>query len=171
MKRYIAALICIVGLAGCAAQPTQYMKAQGSHDYGYRESQLTTNRYRVSFSGNPATSQDRVKDFALKRAAELTMLNGHKWFRVMTQDTEHETHSTPSTTTTMSTPPEVRRDCGLFGCTTTVAPGYTGMSVTTSHQSNRYSSSIDIVMGDGKPSDPAAVYNAEELLAFLDKKY
>lgn len=169
--KYLAITLLLTVLCGCATQPTKFVQSDGPGHYGWHDSQLGPTRYRVSFAGNTNTGRDRVKDFALKRAAQLTLKQGHDWFRVVNQNTEHDTEHAPTETTSMSTPPEVTRSCGLLGCTTSVAPGYAGVSVTTSHTSNKYVSSIEIVMGDGKPADPTTVYNARELLKFLDKKY
>lgn len=169
--RYIILLIMAAGISACASHPTAYVHASGADGYGYSESQLGDNRYRVTFSGNSSTSRNRVKDFALERAAQLTLRDGHEWFRVVGQDTDHESSSTPATTTTVAQPASVRRDCGLLGCTTSVTPAYTGVTVSTRHSRNRYTSSIEIVMGDGNPADPTTVYDASALYHFLDTKY
>jgi len=49
---------------------------------GFSETQLGENSYRIYFSGNAKTSSERASDFALLRAAELTIENGHQFFIV-----------------------------------------------------------------------------------------
>ncbi|HKI75127.1 MAG TPA: hypothetical protein VJ998_10800 [Pseudomonadales bacterium] len=169
MKNFIL-MVGIITLAACASHPTPYEKAVSVGKYGYHESQVAPNRYRVSFSGNTTSTPDRVKDFALRRAAELTLLNNHDWFRITGQDSDHVTHSTPSVETTMTTPPQEHRTCGLLGCSTVVTPAYNAMTVSSGRESHTYTSSIDIVMGDGKVDDSSA-YNAKQLLDFLEAKY
>lgn len=50
---------------------------------GYDDLQLAPNIYRVSFRGNGYTGPDRVVDFTLLRAAELSLQNGAKQFVVL----------------------------------------------------------------------------------------
>lgn len=47
---------------------------------GWYETQLGEDRYRVSFFGNGATSDDRASDFALLRACDLAIENGYDYF-------------------------------------------------------------------------------------------
>jgi len=75
-----------LALAACAASPTPY-QVSGSEG-GYSDQQLETDRYRVSFEGNGATSRGTVEDFALYRAAELTLQSGHDYFKVVSKDVE-----------------------------------------------------------------------------------
>jgi len=76
----------LLGLAACASSPTPYRSA--TDGFGYREQQLESNRYRVSFAGNAATALDTVRDYALFRAAELTVATGHDYFKVVDQSTD-----------------------------------------------------------------------------------
>lgn len=171
MKRLML-VISMLGLYACASNSTDYIKAEESGDEGYTETQISDNRYRVSFKGNRVTSGDMVKDYALMRAAELTILNGHDWFRVVTQDTQKDTRERPGTTTSLSRHRNVHQSCGLLGCTTTVTPAYSGgIVMTTGRAEDGYSTSIEIVMGDGEVEDPTTVYNAQELHKFLGDKY
>ena len=66
----IPALSLALVLSGCA---TAYQS--NSLTGGYTDTQLAPDVFRVSFSGNAFTSNDRVQDFALLRAAELTLAN------------------------------------------------------------------------------------------------
>jgi len=50
---------------------------------GFKDTQLAPDVFRVSFSGNGFTSSDRVQDFALLRAAELTLANDARYFAVI----------------------------------------------------------------------------------------
>jgi hypothetical protein len=79
-------LALLLGLAACSSTPTPYQAA--TSNFGYRDQQLENNRYRVSFAGNSATSPDAVQDYALYRAAELTLASGHDYFRVVDRNTE-----------------------------------------------------------------------------------
>lgn len=84
--RRLGVALLLLGLVACATSPTPYQAA--SNGFGYREQQLESNRYRVTFAGNSATSLDAVQDYALYRAAELTVANGHDYFRVVNRSTD-----------------------------------------------------------------------------------
>ncbi|HUH05940.1 MAG TPA: hypothetical protein VML75_28315 [Kofleriaceae bacterium] len=84
--RRLGSALLLLGLAACASAPTPYRVA--SDGFGYRDQQLESNRYRVSFAANSATAADAVQDYALYRAAELTLANGDDYFRVVDRQTE-----------------------------------------------------------------------------------
>lgn len=156
-------------VTGCSSSSPKYAAASGSGS-GYSESKLGENRYRVEYNGARSTSDDEVKDLALLRAAELTLLNNQDWFRVVSRDTNTETTNiSPSIGVTQQR--AVQRDCGLLGCTTTTTPVYTGVRASSSRNSERTTSSLEIVMGNGNAPDPTAVYDANELRGFLKGKY
>jgi len=79
--RYIFLLIFSLLLISCA---TPYQK--DGFRGGYVESQLSENIYRVYFGGNGYTSTQRAADFALIRAAELTIDKGYKFFVIISND-------------------------------------------------------------------------------------
>lgn len=81
MKKLLAAM-ALISLVACGSSGP-YTQARSEGDYGYLENRITENRYRVSFRGNAGTTSDQVKDMALLRAAELTLLNNYDWFRVV----------------------------------------------------------------------------------------
>lgn len=85
LTRQLCALALLVGLAACTS-PTPYRAA--TDDTGYRDQQIETNRFRVSFTGNSATPLNRVQDYALYRAAELTVANGYDYFKVASRSTD-----------------------------------------------------------------------------------
>jgi hypothetical protein len=72
-------------LAGCAS-PTPY--APLSDRFGYKDSSIESNRYRVSFSGNSSTDRETVETYLLYRAAELTLEKGAAYFLVVERDVE-----------------------------------------------------------------------------------
>ena len=64
-------------LASCA---TPY-QAQ-THSGGYTDRQVAPGVYRITFQGNRFTTNVRAKDFALRRAAELTLDAGVAYFLI-----------------------------------------------------------------------------------------
>ncbi len=156
--------LSVLALAACASQ-TPYVPATGN-SHGYSEQELTADRHRVTFTGNTSTSADQVQDFALLRAAELTVQKGNDWFEVVSRDQESETRGNgPSAGVTRSTVPTTETRCGLLGCTTRQSPAYTGMRMEApARERQRYVARMEIVMGQGEPQDPNRVYNARELI-------
>lgn len=76
MKRWkLVALAMTVVIAGCA---TPY-KADG-YGGGYSDVQLAEDTFRIAFKGNDATSRTRAEEFALLRAAEVTLAHGFRFF-------------------------------------------------------------------------------------------
>lgn len=62
---------------------------------GYSDTQLAPDAFRITFSGNGFTSPDRAQDFALLRAADLTLGHGFRYFAIVG---EHEGGSNASIT-------------------------------------------------------------------------
>lgn len=79
MLRFIAIALLVPLMAACA---TGYQSS--GFTGGFKNTQLSPDVFRVSFSGNAFTSSDRVQDFALLRAAELTLANNAQYFTVIT---------------------------------------------------------------------------------------
>lgn len=82
MRRFLIAL-SIAALAACAtAVGTAYGPAD-SKGYGYTETRIEADRYRIIFAGDGATPPGVVEDYARLRAAELAVENGYDWFRIV----------------------------------------------------------------------------------------
>jgi hypothetical protein len=85
---HISRTICIaavLGLAACASQ-SAYRAADDPDDHGYYSRTLGNDRYIVGYNGSSTMSENLVKDYALFRAAELTMQEGKDWFRVVERE-------------------------------------------------------------------------------------
>lgn len=52
---------------------------------GFSETQLSPTTYEVRFQGNGYTSAARVQEFLLRRAAELTLEHGYRYFAISDQ--------------------------------------------------------------------------------------
>jgi hypothetical protein len=121
MKKPIALVIIVLLLGACAA-PTAYKPAEGG-GFGYRESQIADNRYRVSFKMR-GDKRFEAMDYALLRAAELTLMAGYDWFVVADRQVDGEKRE-PRSKVGASRTRELERDCGLLGCTTYTRPSTT----------------------------------------------
>jgi hypothetical protein len=63
-------------IAGCTGYQAKGLTG------GFSQTQLSEYVYEVRFQGNGYTSADRVGQFLLRRAAELTLETGHRYFVV-----------------------------------------------------------------------------------------
>jgi hypothetical protein len=93
--RFIYILSLALVLSSCA---TAYQKEGATG--GYTETQLDTNVFQVTFSGNGYTARQRATDFALLRSAELTLENGYNYFVIIdaNQYSKNSSYTTPTTT-------------------------------------------------------------------------
>lgn len=68
-------------LAACASAPV-YAPAAGPRAAGYSETQIETNRFFITYRAPSAADPTLLQDYALLRAADLTLANGRDWFWV-----------------------------------------------------------------------------------------
>ena len=88
----IAGLVLAAALAGCATT-TAYQPRTANSAQGYADTRLEDNRFRVTFSGNTATSRETVETYLLYRAAELALAQGFDTFLVVDRHTDTKTRT------------------------------------------------------------------------------
>lgn len=164
--RTIEHIIIILALAaisaGCATS-TRYQPAPEADDYGYRDVSLTSERYRVSFTGNDLTARETVENYALYRAAEIALAAGYDRFKLVERETE-----------TTSSYASVGTGIGGFG----IGHGHfgggpffgTSIGVVNSEPSTSYRTVAEILVGPEVRSGDADVYNARELKSRLEER-
>jgi outer membrane protein TolC len=81
MFRTLIVAACIV-VAGCATTPPPYTAAASPTSVGYSETQIENNRYFVTYRAGTSADAQLLQDYALLRAADLTLQNGREWFWV-----------------------------------------------------------------------------------------
>jgi hypothetical protein len=93
MKARVLTLVAGIGLLSLTAceTPSAYAPQTSSRSEGYADRQLASNRFRVSFHGNSATSREQVEDYLLRRAAEVTLQAGYSGFMFDHRDTKTKT--------------------------------------------------------------------------------
>lgn len=128
MRKSLLSLFALL-VVGCAAN----YAAKGT-DTGYSSMQLNESSFRVNFDGDVLTSEERARDFALLRCAELASSGGFRYFTILRDESHIEkiTSAEPSTVSTKTT--SVTND-SVAGSkskgsqsTTTVTPGTTKSS-------------------------------------------
>lgn len=68
-------------LAGCS---TSYHQ-KGFFGDGYSDYRVNQDKFAVTFRGNEFTDSEDVRRFALVRAAELTLQNGFRYFKILSE--------------------------------------------------------------------------------------
>jgi hypothetical protein len=149
--------LVLLGLLACASSPTPYRSA--SDRFGYSEQQLESNRYRVSFAGNAATALDTVRDYALYRAAELTVATGHDYFKVVNQSTDTRSSGVGG--------PRIGVGVGSGGSGSGLGVGLSSI-LGGGGYADDYTVTMDVLMFDGeKPAAEEDAYDAREVLRRL----
>lgn len=166
MKHVVLSLMATLTLAACSAMPTPYQAAAGSR-WGYEETQIESNRFRISFGGNSLTDRETVETYLLYRAAELTVEQGFDYFEVVQRATDTETRY-------HSTGPHHPYYGGFHVRYAYYHPrwGWRGMydpfwDDLHTRETRRYEASAEITMGAGDKPDHASAFDARDVLANL----
>ncbi|WP_127347246.1 CC0125/CC1285 family lipoprotein [Pseudidiomarina mangrovi] len=154
-------------LMACSSQP-EYRAAQGS-GYGYQATKLSATQLRVSFKAR-GSDAEKAMDYALLRAAEVTLEQGYDWFII----THRETLLNNERLTTRaglgySNSRDVVTRCGLVSCTTASYPSQefsAGIHIG-GDRSGDIQSIIEIKLGQGIRPDTDASFDAIEVIRHL----
>lgn len=174
MKRFaLAAALASVSLLASCATPTPYqpLGARTGVSGGFSEQQIESNRFRVTFSGNQFTSRERVENYLLFRAAELTVQQGYDGFTMVDRDTDKRT--TVQTTRSFGGGPwgywgPSWRYYGRFGWRSWDPWGYDPFWADTVDVQtiDRFEATAEIVMFKGQPRN-ARDFNARDVMQNL----
>ena len=167
-SRFVIVLIAL-GLGACASGP-KYVKADRADDYGHYTTQLAENRYRIVFNGGRTASLNTTRDYALLRAAELTLQEGYDWFQVVDRETNTDRRRPePQMALGYERAYYVERSCGLLACTQSVQPrDYRYMRISNEPVRSVHSHSLEIVTGSGAmPTDGGNYYDASSVAKSL----
>ncbi len=81
-----AGLAVLMLLSACAARPTPYQSRDGA--FGYAQTQIDSQTWRVDFAGNVDTPRGTVENYLLYRSAEIMLFGGHERFIVLEKEVE-----------------------------------------------------------------------------------
>ena len=173
MKKLAIALPLAFAVTACASSGPRYIAADEPGDFGYYESVLEKDRYRIAYK---TEGDDAVlaRDYALLRAAELTLEKGYDWFEVVERDTdiEREGGHSHTTTTHMRVHATTYRECGVLTCRTVTRPAYIEPMTTETRYRGRETTVtfVEIVMGEGEKPDGGAYYEAHGLVETMRER-
>lgn len=153
----VAAAVAAALLLGGCSTSTIYQPATSDGGSGFSSTQLGENAFEVRFRGKSSTSSEKASDFALLRAAELTLEKGFNYFVIDDDENSKQTgvHTTPVRSETKRT---------WKGATTTY---YGGNTYTTSKPRARKV----IICFKEKPDWSGLVYDAQFVVQSVKKKY
>ncbi|MEQ8205119.1 MAG: hypothetical protein RIA65_03005 [Woeseia sp.] len=161
-----ALLLTTFALGACASSGP-YVAANNADDVGHYSTQLANNRYRVVYNSDSRSDLNRTKDYALLRAAELTLREGYTWFEVVDRSTvsEARTSHAPHSGVSYERAYRVERSCGLLACSESVRPTTTtGVHIDTRSERTTHSHALEVLMGNGEiPQKGGNYYNASDV--------
>ena len=128
--RLLYPLVGCALLAGCASGPA-YRPAEQAGDYGYRDTLLTSDRYRVSFVGDAGTARENVETFALFRAADVSLAHGYDHFRITARETSPITTTSGTSIRKATKPPVVSSPRSTKTAPATITTTWPGADPTT----------------------------------------
>ena len=145
-------------ISACAAVgPASYGPADAK-GFGFAEQRIEDDRFRVSYQGSGGMPPDLVEDYALRRAAELTLQQGYDWFRVVGRDLVGEERGGVSVGTGFGS--------SSYGRRSSVGVGV-GADLGRVGAQEYYAARMEILMGSGPAPDDGEVYNARSVLENL----
>ena len=83
--RVLTAALAAAALFGCAAPRSTVYKARDG-GFGSTETRMEDGAWRVAFTGNRATRLETAENYALYRAAEITLRGGFERFAVIDRE-------------------------------------------------------------------------------------
>lgn len=153
-KLLIAAVGSALALAACAT-PTRYGPATSPRAVGYSEVAIEPGRFRIVFRGGSGGRPQLASDYALLRAAELTLANGGDWFQVANRSTDVGPPSGPAFSIGLGGASFGRHSALGLGTSTGVGGDAT------------YIASLEIVVGRGPKPDTPETYDARAVSSSL----
>ena len=156
MNRLTLPLIAAAGLAlSACASLAPYGPQMGPGGQGYAEQRIESNRFRVTYNGVGAPGP--VADYALLRAAELTLAQGYDWFEVTQRWTDGRPDSAGGLRPSLGVGYGSSRYGGYRSSGVGVGVGlnFSGPSPT--------STTLEVVMGNGERPDRPNAYDASDV--------
>lgn len=153
--RLILAAAAAAMLAACATAVGTAYGPVDSKGYGFTETRIEGDRYRVTFAGDGATPQAVVEDYALLRAAELALANGYDWFRVIGKSIDAQDKGGVGIGAGVGTSSYGRRSAVGVGV---------GGDLGTVGARRFFTTRLEVLMGEGEKPEGAEVYDAQSVV-------
>lgn len=156
--------VSTLALGACASAP-DYVAADHPGERGYYSHKVAADRYRVVYNGGKRSGLEETRDFALIRAAEVTVREGYDWFEIVDRDTRTESTRQARSGIGHERRYYVDRECSVLGCRSRVYPAsYTRFELQNGRDEHRHTHSIEIRLGKGKLPEDGRAYDAAVVL-------
>lgn len=157
MKLLITCLL--LSLAACSSLP-EYRSASAA-GYGYSDTELGPNYHRVQFKLR-GKNKAKAMDYALQRAAELTLAEGYDWFDLVAKETLVDRKNHKVTASLNGRSQYQQMSCGLLSCSSySQSESLSEPDMATDFTEVR----IDIRLGKGVSPEGQAVFQASDVLS------
>ncbi len=149
-------------LSGCSLQPDYREATQGG--YGYSSFKMSETQYQVSFKSKNTDKQE-ANNFALLRAAELTLSNGFDWFVVEGSELSTNTKIVDKGSRIKESGYQRITDCNLIGCRISYNPSnqYKTGNAINDKEIRETQSILIIEMGRGPLPSSKKSYDAKNI--------
>jgi len=158
MKKLILTTLTATALSltACATGPSAYGPAAKTDALGFQNTKIESDRFRVNYTGRSA---EEAQNYALLRAAEITLSEGYSHFRVLGGETyTGERRSNTSTSVGVSS------GSGYYGGGASVGVGLSLNDLGRAFSGKKVTNSIEIkLMNSG--TEAQNVYDAREVEA------
>ncbi len=168
MRTVIIAAYSALFIVGACASGPDYAPAASAEALGYSDQRIENDRWRVSYRGDTKMSSAAVQDYALMRAAQLTLENGGDWFEIVTADTDADAKRRYSTHTDYESQFAVQQSCGLLGCSSRLVPVMTRTEHDVVDTRTVYEHVIEFRIGRGEAlAGSPSIYDAQDTFSTL----
>ncbi|NNL90071.1 MAG: hypothetical protein HKP25_13470 [Marinicaulis sp.] len=153
--RMIAMAAGAMLLGACAAVGPASYGAADAKGFGYEETRIEADRYRVVYRGSGGMPPELVEDFALRRAAELAQSNGYDWFQIVARSMDREERGGVGVGAGFGT--------GSYGRRSGVSVGVGG-DLGTIGGNQYFTARLEVLMGEGEAPEDSDAYDAASVL-------
>jgi len=161
--RNVLLVLSAMALVACSSaamyRPQTHRTANGYQDYA-----LGPQQFQVHYVLSSASRQ-KVMDYAMLRAAELTLSQSYDWFMIEHQSIQAVRED--KRTERMPSPPVVTRDCGLLACRTSVQNQGLPSDASGWNERTALEAVLQITLGKGVRPALANYHDASEVVQKL----
>ena len=152
MRKFIA-VISLIALASCAST-VAYQPATSPNGAGYSQTQIEDNRFIVTYRAPSGANPRLIEDYALLRAAELTLEQGQSWFIVDRRRTDLDNPESGRPRVGVSV------GSGSWGRSSSVGVGVGVNFPLGENEPKAHEATLEIRTGSGEKPEQANVYEA-----------
>jgi hypothetical protein len=153
--KYVFVFIAALAVSACATVgPAAYGPADAK-GFGYEETRIESDRYRITYKGSGDMPPEQVEDYARLRAAELALANGYDWFRVIGRDISGEQRGGVGL--------GLGAGGGSYGGSTGVGVGVSG-DLGTIGGKDYFTVRMEVLLGSGEIPEDGGYFSAREIV-------